>query len=288
MKPGSTVLLVIMLFLSGCARSPRVPNMPEPAPDESRSSAPPSTTPSAWTITPVTQQNDYRSIATTVTELVDSAKAAGDSITSTVDFGLSIIHGPEDLSYSATISELSFQGGSRTGTPSVGDQLPFSYTGRLHQGKLTISVDGTQPGNVITDCSNEAFSIAAAVQRAVLAVPSFLRKGMTWSDSTTAILCNGSILTTSITSRSFRVIGETGRGILIERQERTTSTGDGAQGQHRLRLQTSGKGNAQLIIDDQTGILLESTGVHTASVVVTTSGRNQQFTQTTRERIVIR
>jgi hypothetical protein len=111
---------------------------------------------------------------------------------------------------------------------------------------------------------------------------------MTWSDSTTATLCNGSILTTSITSRSFRVIGEVSRGILIERRERTTSTGDGAQGQHRLKLQTSGRGNAQLIIDAQTGTLLESTGVYTASVVVTTSGRNQQFTQTTRERIVIR
>jgi hypothetical protein len=111
---------------------------------------------------------------------------------------------------------------------------------------------------------------------------------MTWSDSTTANLCSGSIPITSITSRNFRVIGEVNRGLLIERQERTKSTGEGAQGQHRITLQSSGTGTAQLIIDPQTGTLLESTGVHTASVVVTASGRDRQFTQTTREQVFIR
>jgi hypothetical protein len=204
---------------------------------------------------------------------------------STTNFALSVTQDPETLSYSATITAISFHGGSKTGTTAFAGQLPFSFTARLHQSRLTIS---SVTGRVIepsVDCSNEALSAAPVIQRAVVTVPSLLRRDMTWSDSTTANICSGSIPVMSTASRHFRVIGEVDRGILIERQERTTSTGEGTQGQHRMRIRSTGTGTAQLIIDARTGALLESTGTHAASVIVTASGRDKQFTQTIRERI---
>jgi hypothetical protein len=83
-------------------------------------------------------------------------------------------------------------------------------------------------------------------------------------------------------------MGETDKGILIERQDRTVSAGEGTQGQHRVRLRSDGTGTAQLIVDSRTGSLIESTGTYVTSVVVTASRRERKFTQTTRERISLR
>lgn len=288
MKSGSTVLLVASAFMFGCAPSPRVSTVPEPIPGETVSTITPLSTRNTWTITPTADQHAYRSNISTVLELADSAGVKKDSVTSTTDFALSITENSEALSYSATIAALSLQGGTKTGTTAVTSQLPFSFTGRLHQSKLTISPISGRSTELSLDCSNEVLSATPAIQRAVITVPSMLQKDMTWSDSTTANICSGSIPVTSTTSRHFRVVGEVSRGILIERQERTSLTGEGAQGQHRLRIRSNGTGTAQLIIDARTGALLESTGTHTASVIVTASGKDQQFTQTTRERLIAR
>ena len=288
MKSGSTVLLIMPAFIFGCARAPRVSTTPESIPDKTVSSVTPLSTHSAWTIHPTAELHAYRSTISTLLELADSAGLEKDSITSTTDFTLSIIENSEALSYSATIAAFSFQGGPKTGTTAVTSQLPFSFSGRLHQGKLTINPITGRSGELSVDCSNEVLSAIPVIQRAVATVPLALQKDMTWSDSTTANICSGSIPLTSVTSRHFRVIGEVSRGILIERKEHTASAGEGAQGQHRLRIRSSGTGTAQLIIDARTGALRESTGTHTASVIVTASGRDRQFTQTTREHLVTR
>ena len=186
------------------------------------------------------------------------------------------------MSYSARIESISLERGQRTASISESTDLPFSYTGQLQQGKLTVDLQLHSP---VTDCSNEALSAVAIVQRTVVPTPLFLQKDMTWTDSTSASTCSGSIPVTSITSRRYKVVGATDNGILIEQQNKTLSTGEGVQGQHRVKLHSEGTGATQLVINPQTGSLVESHGTHVTSVVVTASGRDRKFTQTTRERI---
>ena len=186
------------------------------------------------------------------------------------------------LSYSARIESISIEGGQRTASVPESIRLPFSYTGHVQQGKLTVDLESHSP---VTDCSNEALSAMAIVQRTVVPTPLFLQKDMTWTDSTSASTCSGSIPVSSITSRHYKVIGTMDNGILIEQQNKTFSTGEGIQGQHRVRLHSEATGTIQLVINPQTGTLVESSGTHITSVVVTASGRDRKFTQITRERI---
>jgi hypothetical protein len=287
MKIRSALLLITTAFFFGCSASPRAAGSPEPVPASNPlpTAVPPGS--STWTITPTVQEQRYHSTASTLLELVDSTTTARDSVKSTVDFTLSVSRDRETLSYSTTIESMSVLGSQRTGTLSVTTHLPFSFAGRLQHGKLTISPQGSQPG-AYTDCSNEALSTTATVQRAVVPVPLFLQNDMTWTDSTTASICSGSIPVQSTTSRRYKVIGPTNAGILIERRDKTFATGEGTQGQHRVRLQSGGTGMAQLVLDSRTGALIESAGNYITSVVITASGRDQKFTQTTRERISLR
>jgi hypothetical protein len=101
--------------------------------------------------------------------------------------------------------------------------------------------------------------------------------------------CSGSIPVTLTALQSYRVLGETTSGarsgILLERIDKTASTGEGADGQHRVQLKSEGSGQTQLLIDPLSGVLLEATGMNTTTATVTTSGRSQKFTQTSREYI---
>jgi len=284
MKSGFVLLTITASSLLACSTSQRTSGSPEPTPAIEPSPSVSSGSSGPWTISPAIQEGRYRSIESTLLEFADSAGITRDSMQSTVDFTLSVNPAHDALSYSATIDSMSVRGGQRTGSVSPGTRLlPFSFTGRLQQGRL--SVDLQAQTAAVTDCSNEALSTVAKVQRTLIPVPFLLQKDMAWTDSTVASVCSGSIPTTHTTHRRYKVIGETGKGLLIEEQDKTLSTGEGTQGQHRVRLRTDGTGMTHIVINPQTGGFIESSGTHTTSVVVTASGRDHRFTQTTREQI---
>jgi hypothetical protein len=277
MKIRYHALPVVTLALGCAAPLSRNPTRPEPVSEPIAASV---STRTVWVLSPDSRPYRYHSSTETLLELSDPA--ASESINTAVDFSLSVSRNSNGISYSATLESISVQGGPKTGSAPAVPQLPLSLKGELREGRLTAEIESSQPAPVM-NCSTEALSAASAVQRALLQIPASLRKDMTWTDSTTAILCSGSIPVNTTILHEYRVTGETGRGILIERQDRTVSSGQGIQDQHRIRLRTEGSGSTQLIIDSVSGGLVESNGTHTASVTVTASGKDQKFTQTTRE-----
>ena len=286
MKIKYAVQILASTLAFACAPAVRGTERPQPVPDID-TTPPIASGISTWTISPTHEQHRYRSITSTLLELADTTGITRDSITTTIDFTLSILRDREPLSYSATVESMSARGGQKTGI-TTNAELPFSFTARLERGRIIMDLPEGQASQSYADCSKDALSTTAAIQRAVLALPLVLHKDMVWTDSTTRNSCSGSIPVTSTTVRRYRVVGETSAsrsGVLIERQDRTTLSGEGSQGQHRVRLKSDGSGTTQVIIDAQTGAVLESTGAHTASVVVTASGRDQRFTQTTREQV---
>ena len=196
-----------------------------------------------------------------------------------MDFDLSLERQSRVLAYVATVKTFSIQGSTRTGLAGTPDQFPLSVRGRLEAGRLYLDTE--------SDCASGTSSAIPGIQRLVVQLPLQLRKDQTWTDSTSAAVCSGSVPVVLTTIRSYRVIGETeihGQPALrLNREDRTTSQGEGSEGQHRIQLQSSGTGRGEVIIDRTTGALLESSITSTVAVIITTSGRAQRFTQISRE-----
>lgn len=273
--------LVLTILLSSCARGV-VRTEPEPVPAETPLPEAPSTTGSSrtsWTITPSFQVHRYRSAVTAVIEQSDPSSGIRDSISTTSDFDLSLERQSKILSYNATIKSFVVQGSARTGSAATPGQFPISVKGRLEANRLSLDID--------PDCSNQSSSVIPGIQKLVVLLPLQLRKDQTWTDSISGAVCSGLIPAILTTIRSYRVLGETesrGRQALrLSREDRTTSQGEGSDGQHRILLQSSGTGRGEILVDRTTGALLESSVASTVAVTITTSGRVRKFTQTSRE-----
>lgn len=77
-----------------------------------------------------------------------------------------------------------------------------------------------------------------------------------------------------------------GRAVLIiDQVARLTSTGEGAEGQHRVFLRSQGIESGRLYLEPVSGFLIEAQVEQTSTVTVTTSGRSQDFVQKVRERV---
>jgi len=272
--------LFIVILLSSCARG-TARTAPEPATAETPLPGPsmPASSRISWTITPSSQTHRYRSAITAVIEQSDPSPGVRDSIQTTLDFDLSLERQPRFLSFNATIKTFTVQGSTRTGLPATPNRFPIAVRGRLEASRLSLDMD--------PDCANETSSMIPGIQRLVVLLPLQLRKDQAWIDSTSAAVCSGSIPMVLTTIRSYRVIGETeihGQPALrLSREDRSTSQGEGSEGQHRVQLQGSGTGRGEVIVDRATGALLESSIATTLAVTVTTSGRTQRFTQISRE-----
>jgi hypothetical protein len=244
----------------------------------------------SWSISPTNQEHRYTSITSATLESAASPLTSRDTLISTVRFSLGITRDVVPPSYSARIESVSIQGGSRiveaAGLPP--GSLPFLFAGRLEPNRITLELPKTQT-ETSASCSNEALAAVPVVQRSIILVPLQLRTGMTWTDSTTATVCSGPLLVSLSTARTYLVKGQVAvRGypaVLLEQQNRTSFTGDGVQEQHRISVRGEGSGRTQLTVDAATGALIDAAGDHSASLTITSSGRDQQFTQRSRERV---
>lgn len=143
---------------------------------------------------------------------------------------------------------------------------------------------GGQPAGSFIDCQNLALNRMTAVQRNLVRLPVSISQGQTWTDSATVATCSGSIPVELTTVRAYRVLGEAGGVVTLERSDRMVATGQGAQGQHRITLEAQGTGISRLNVDRLTGELSDASGEFRSEVTVGSSGRLQRFRQTVRDR----
>jgi hypothetical protein len=108
----------------------------------------------------------------------------------------------------------------------------------------------------------------------------------------TTELCSGGIPVTAISNRTYQVLGEGVIGstpvILLERHDRSSSTGEGSSGQHRVSIQADAVGSGQVAIDRVTGILVDDLSTYSTSITIRSSGRIQKFTQAVKEHTVLK
>jgi len=74
--------------------------------------------------------------------------------------------------------------------------------------------------------------------------------------------------------------------IVLERIERSSSTGEGSDGQHRIFVKGETTGSAKIYVDARTGALLNSEGEQRTNLLIT-AGQTRRFTQTVREKTTL-
>ncbi len=280
----STVLAsVCLLIVTGCTRGgSTAPSVPEPQrlpglPD--RGVVTEGTT--SWSFSPSSTLGSYVTTESTTVSL-DNTRDSSITITS---YTLLTRQRDSVTGVQGTLDRIS----SSANTANATESLPFPFTGFIRNGGLVIDSIGGQRIPGVMTCENPMLNHLTSVRRNVFTLPSTtLTKNQTWTDSSTVPACSGSIPVQITSIRSYRVLGETEGVVLVDRQDKTVATGEGAQGQHRILLTARGSGSTQLRLDRLTGEVLSTSGTAQTEVDIGSSGRLQRFVQVVRGHTVRR
>lgn len=188
--------------------------------------------------------------------------------------------GDSGIGFAAVIDTFSSTTQGRIG-PVQPIQLPMQVTGVFSDSGLSIISDNSNK------CSPVGSAIASDLHNLLTKFPSQLSKGLAWQDSVSTTGCQAAIPTTSRTLRSYLVSGEAlyeGRPVLIvQRTDTIQAQGEGAQQQHPLRLDARGTGSATYYLDTKDGRVVRLTAEQELILTITTSGRAQQFKQSSKQ-----
>lgn len=269
------------------AGSPPSPNIPTGNSPELPK--PISTEIASWKLQPSSADHHYLTISNARLKLTDSSTVSEESIISRIEFKISSARETPTSTFLTTIDSFSLEGGSRTRVEPLSFTLPISLIARFQDNKLQFSF----PDNsTAADCTNPVLSTLSIIQRTLVTPPLQLHTGMTWNDSTAAEVCSGEIPVSMTSSRKYRVLGATMIGntpvILIERHDRSSSTGEGSSGQHRIALQSETIGSGQIAINQLTGTLVDDLSTYETLITIRASGRNQKFTQLVKEHTTLK
>lgn len=284
-------ILSLPAIVACAAPSPSPSSAPQPERDASPQ---PAETPAlsasktSWSFRPDPTFRSYTSISHTSLEATSDSGIIRDTVSTKVRFTAAINTTEIPAAIAGTVEELSIDGGSRIGSSDTGlISLPLPFKGTVNQGVVFVETNAQSAAGV--PCQNPASSIITSIQNLVFLRPSELSKGKTWSDSTSTIACHGSLPVQVSTVHTYRVIGEVSslekQVVLIERTDRISVNGDGAQGQHRIFIKGFGSGSGKLHLDPVTGSTMASENESRSSITVRSSGQDLQFVQITRQNL---
>lgn len=242
----------------------------------------------SWTLVPDESLHSYASRVLTTVELQEEAGVVRDSFSVTVEFSMRLQRNGELPRVTGTLDRLQRSPENRdpqTEPPAV---LPLAFAGHITSGGLTLDSVAGRAIATVTDCENPGLNQMGVIQRNISIAPLTLRPGTAWTDSSTVKACSGTIPVELTSVRVYTVAGDAqgapGGAIVVERSERIRATGEGTQGQHRIGLQATGSGSARLLLEPASGLLRLAEGESRTAIVIRSSGRQQQFVQTVRER----
>lgn len=278
---------VLFLFLVACSSTPSGSgSAPTPAVPGTTAERP-LTAAIRWTLTPSAEPMGYRSNIVSIIQLPGDPRT--DTISATAEYAVAL-HRLSDNSarVAGMLERFTINPSSEVDSSVPPVRVPLSFVSRFSTGGLSLDSAADQAFSTSTTC-NSALSMVTSLQRSLFLVPTSLASGTTWRDTTTIRGCNGMLPSSMTLIRTFRVRGESSssgqRSILVERADTTLTSGEGSQGQHRIFISTTGSGLTTIHLDPVTGLLLGSDGNQITRVQIRSSGREQEFRQTTRETI---
>ncbi len=280
-------VLFSAIFLSACASlsSPSsLPSRRAPEPEQQVSRTDPSAVVS-WSFTPGSQPRTYSSTGTTVISQTDASVPRQDSVTSQVLYSIGIMQGSDDLFFSGFISSFEISGSFVE--PDRQFELPITFSGHIKDHVLSTRVSDRATSESGSHCNDFSLVPLSTIQHNIILMPLEVSTAETWSDSTSSVVCNGTLPMTITMIRTFHVIGEGNYvgipALIIDKKERTFSKGEGSQGQHRIFIETHGTTTSQLYVDRKSGELLSAKSINQTSLSIQSSGRNQHFSESSTE-----
>lgn len=290
MRISTASCFCIIAAIGTLACSSRIVRGPSPgAPGTQPSATLPPIEPSAssWTfrVDPRPHRYQLTSIATIKLQTVSSE--VEDTTSSTIAFTLLGGSNYPTETVSGEITEISIQTGSRIGRTNRRSavSIPFSINWANHQ--LVISEEAS-PSSVLP-CTDTMRTYTSRIPSQLNAIPSTIQRGLGWRDSTAVTGCQGLIPLEINLVRNYHVVGETRTpdesAILIHRSDSTHTSGEGSQGQHRISIEGTGSGQARILLDRDTGQLINAQSEQLTRVLTRVSGREATFVQQTKETI---
>ncbi|MDQ2938591.1 MAG: hypothetical protein M3R67_13990 [Acidobacteriota bacterium] len=189
--------------------------------------------------------------------------------------------GDSAIGFTAVVDTFSSTTQGRIG-PVQPIQLPVQVSGILADSGFMITSDGSSDR-----CNPVSSAIVSDLHNLLTRFPALLSRGLVWKDSVSATGCQAAIPTTSHTTRSYVVSGESiydGQPVLVvQRTDTIQAQGEGAQQQHSLKLNARGGGSAIYYLDTKDGRLIRLTTSQELVLTITASGKAHQFKQSSRQ-----
>ena len=290
----SKALPIIMFGLSallGCASgggnpSPGVP-IPEASPGEQ---TPPATqdekSHKAWKITPSTRADSYASTIKTSVQQEGSVDSRTDHFTTVTTYTLGLTRSANEIEFSGEITafDLKSENANQAFIP-LTQTFPVAFDGKISAHSLTVNRAGQTVSQI--PCADSLLTMLSSISKDLVAAPIDLNSNEMWQDSTSMIICSGSLPLVLSTIRNYRLTGEGSFNnspvLILERTEKILANGQGSQGQHQIVIETSGTGAGQVYLDPITGSLFGVRAKTQTRISIKSSGRIQNFIQTTEE-----
>jgi len=291
--------LLALLSLSaviGCASA--IGNSPSPSPVSDASSEGIGTpvigsegTSRIWNVTPTEESQAYRSIVKTTIEERNTQERRKGGITTITDYLLKLSRSSKNVEISGSVSGFQVNTDQTSQLPSPPSfTLPLVFVGNITDHNIVLRSVGATQSNYSAPCSDSTQTILSTINRDLIVVPREMFTNQSWQDSTSNTICSGSLPLVVSMIRTYRITGETildGITMLrLERTEKLLASGQGSQGQHQISLHGTGLGKAEVFIDRASGLLLSLTAVNQMELAIKSSGRIQNFTQTSQETVV--
>ncbi len=271
-----------------CARpstlpSPEIPSS-EPSTEILSQPIPEKSSSKSWQLSPTTDTRRYTTVVTTNIQQTDGTR---DSITTRAQYSLTIARSTTSTLLSGSIDAFTVQAGNRIGGNPPMASFPMPFTGEVQDHALKLNVTDRSQSTSSLPCDNPATSAVTAVERNLFITPLQLQAGMTWQDSLSTSSCSGQLPLNLTILRSYKVLGESSfeglPAITVEVTEKTLSTGEGSQDQHRIIVNGEGLKSGRFYLDTTNGSLISSSSNTHTTLQIQSSGRTQQFTQDSKE-----
>lgn len=271
-----SILLTISTW--ACAAAPR----PDPGVvrDDPRGTAPtpvPTSSAGPWSFSPATGTRAYRVSRNASIEGVTDSAVRREAVSNLTHEILTLEQAGEEMSFRAVVDTFAVvtQGPIE---PAQIVPLPIQLTGSLGMGGVRVESPPTD------SCDAIRATVATDIHNLLAPMPSQLTRGAVWRDVITTSGCQAGIPTTAVTRRIFTVAGEVNHSgrplLLVQRVDSVDARGEGAYGQHRMKVEGSGAGTALYYLDTASGEVSQLTTNQRIRISVTTSGRLHSFTQT--------
>jgi len=277
---GKAGWMVLLYFMIGCGSV----RTPAPGAPVSQLPPPPTVNPSPtgfWTFDYTPGALRYQvSRSAAIESQSDSGTSREISTNTTRELITLTPAGDSAIGFTAVIDTFSSTTQGRIG-PVQPIQLPMQVIGIFSDSGLSITSDGNNK------CNPAGSAIASDLHNLLTQFPARLSQGLVWQDSISMTGCQAAIPTTSRILRSYVVSGEAvyeGRPVVIvQRTDSIQAQGEGAQQQHPLRLEAHGTGSAIYYLDTKDGRVVRLTTGQELILTITTSGKAQQFKQSSRQ-----